>query len=92
MDQFQSMMERMLAPMMQRLANLEGSGGEDSDVEFEEELIPVRENSDAEEDEEEAREGEEKIPVGAKPKRIQIVNKGQFGIQKPVFTKGKKSG
>ena len=86
MDAFKSLLESVMAPVLARLGNLEG-GGEESDVE-DVEFIPVR-SADASEAEEEEEE-QEKIPMGAKPKRIQIVARGKTGVQKPVFSKGKK--
>ena len=85
MDAFKSLLESVMAPVLARLGNLEG--GEESDVE-DVEFIPVR-SADASEAEEEEEE-QEKIPMGAKPKRIQIVARGKTGVQKLVFSKGKK--
>ena len=88
MDAFKSLLESVMAPVLARIGNLEGGGGgEESDVE-DVEFIPVR-SADASEAEEEEEE-QEKIPTGAKPKRIQIVARGKTGVQKRVFSKGKK--
>ena len=89
MDAFKTMLESMMAPVLARLGNLEG-GCENYDI-GDVEFVPVRDTeifSDAGDDEEE---DEEKIAVGAKPKKIQVASKGTFGIQKSVFSKGRKA-
>ena len=83
------MLENIMAPVMRRLSNLEGTGQDVYDVDEDVEFIPVR-NGDGSDDEEEEEEDAEKIPAGAKPRRIQLVGKGKSGVQKPIFAKGKK--
>ena len=84
MDTFREMLQSVMAPVLARLGNLEGTGAEidAEDVEF----IPVGDGaSDSEDD------VEEKTPVPGKPKRIQIVGNTPGGVQKPLFSKGKQN-
>ena len=82
MDAFKLLLEQVMGPVLARIGNLEG-GAEDIDVE-DVEFIPVRTANEEEEEE------QEKIPLGGKPKRIQVVTRGIAGVQMPIFSKGKK--